>query len=95
VLCDKKILTGSTHLTQAPSPLLWTRPGEPPGQEVERIRFSYEVIELWEKHPEDLLCLKHVELLPLTKGGATREIVEVMFEGLAGEPYRDVESLRV
>jgi hypothetical protein len=76
----------------APPPLLWTQPGEPPGQEVERIRFSYEVIELWEKHPEDLLRLKHVELLPLlplTKGGATREIVEVMFDGLVGEPYRE------
>jgi predicted transposase YdaD len=76
----------------APSPLLWTQPGEPPGQAVERLRFSYEVIEMWEKHPEDLLRLKHVELLPLlplTKGGATREIVELMFDGLAGEPYRE------
>jgi hypothetical protein len=47
---------------------------------------------MWEKHPEDLLRLKHVELLPLlplTKGGATREIVEIMFDGLAGEPYRE------
>lgn len=76
----------------APSPLLWTQPGEPPGLKTERIRFSYETIEMWEKHPEDLLYLKHVELLPLlplTQGGATREIVVVMFDRLAGEQYHE------
>ncbi len=74
------------------SPLLWTQPGEPPGQRVERIRFSYEVVELWEKHPKHLLGLGHVALyplLPLTKAGATQEIVEAMFERLPGEQHRE------
>ncbi len=74
------------------SPLLWTQPGEPSGQRVERIRFSYEVIELWEKCPEDLLGLGHVALyplLPLTKDGATQEMVEAMFERLPGEQHRE------
>jgi len=38
----------------APSPLLWTQPGEPPGQQTERIRFSYETIEMWEIHHQVL-----------------------------------------
>lgn len=56
----------------APSPLLWTQPGEPPGQQTERIRFSYETIGMWEIPHQVLLDLGHVvlyPLLPLTKGG--------------------------
>ncbi len=75
-----------------PSPLLWTQPGEPPGRKKERIRFSYEVIELWKIHHEALVGLGHealYPLLPLTKGGATRKIVEVMFDRLPAEQYRE------
>ncbi|HWS84577.1 MAG TPA: hypothetical protein VN207_10000 [Ktedonobacteraceae bacterium] len=76
--------------TVDPSPLLWTQPGEPPGQEAERIRFSYEVIELWKIRHEVLLDLGHAALaplLPLTDGGVTREIVVIMFDRLADEQY--------
>jgi hypothetical protein len=76
----------------AASPLLWTQPGEPPGQQVERIRFSYETIEMWEKHPEDILDLGHAvlyPLLPLTKGGATQKIVKEMLDLLSGEQHFD------
>jgi len=75
-----------------PSPLLWTQPGEPPGQKAERVRFCYEVIELWKIHHEVLLDLGHLvllPLLPLTEGGATREMVVVMFDRLAGEHHRE------
>jgi predicted transposase YdaD len=72
-----------------PSPLLWTQPGVPPGQQVERIRFSYEVIELWKIPYKVLLNLGHLALyplLPLTQGGTTREITVTMFDRLSGEP---------
>ena len=75
-----------------PPPLLWTQPGEPPGRKKERIRFSYEVIELWKIHHKVLLDLGHVELyplLPLTKGGATRKTVAVMFDRLPAEEHRE------
>jgi len=74
-----------------PSPLLWIQPGEPPGQQVERVRFSYEVIELWKIRCEILLDLGHLALyplLPLTEGGATREIIMTMFDRLPGEQNR-------
>jgi hypothetical protein len=76
----------------APSPLLWTQPGEPHGQQTERVRFSYEVVEMWQKHPEDLLSLGHAvlyPLLPLTKGGATQKIVKHMLDLLSGEQHLD------
>jgi len=75
-----------------PSPLLWTQPGEPPGQQAERIRFSYETIQMWEKHPEDILDLGHAvlyPLLPLTRGGATRKIVTQMFDLLSAEHHHE------
>ena len=75
-----------------PSPLLWTQPGEPPGQKVERVRFSYEVVEMWKIRCEVLLDLGHLvlyPLLPLTEGGATCEIIETMFDRLPGEQNRD------
>jgi len=79
-----------------PSPLLWTQPGEPPGQKVERVRFSYEVIELWKIRCEILLDLGHLvlyPLLPLTEGGATREIIVTMFDRLHGEQNRDFAAI--
>jgi hypothetical protein len=81
----------------APSPLLWTQPGEPPGQLAERIRFSYEVIEMWEIHHRVLLDLGHAvlyPLLPLTKGGATRKIVTQMLDLLSGRQDRDYAVIR-
>ena len=78
------------------SPLLWTQPGDPPGQQTERIRFSYEVIELWKIRCEVLLNLGHLALyplLPLTDGGATREIIMIMFDHLPGEQYRDFAAI--
>ncbi len=75
-----------------PSPLLWTQPGEPLGLKAERVRFSYEVVQMWEKRPEDLLGLGHAALyplLPLTKGGATQKIVKQMLDLLSGEQHLD------
>lgn len=79
-----------------PSPLLWTQPGEAPGQEVERIRFFYEVIELWKIRCEVLLDLGHralYPLLPLTQGGATRQIIEIMFDRLPKKSNRDFAAI--
>jgi hypothetical protein len=79
-----------------PSPLLWAQPGEPSGQKVERVRFSYEVVELWKIRCEVLLDLGHLvlyPLLPLTEGGATREIIETMFDHLQGEQNRDFAAI--
>jgi hypothetical protein len=76
----------------APSPLRLTLPGEPPGQQRERISFSYETIEMWEKRPEDILDLGHealYPLLPLTKGGTTQQIVTRMFDLLPGRQNRN------
>jgi predicted transposase YdaD len=76
----------------APSPLRLRQPGEPPGRQSERICFCYETIAMWEKRPEEILDLGHAvlyPLLPLTKGGATRKIVALMFELLTGEENRD------
>jgi len=74
-----------------PSPLLWTQPGEPPGPKGERVRFCYEVVEMWEIHHQVLLDLGHAALyplLPLTKGGATPKIVKQMFDLLSAEHHR-------
>jgi predicted transposase YdaD len=63
-----------------PSPLSWKLPN---GQEV--LQFHYQSIELAALLPEDLLQLGQsglLPLLPLTNGGARREIVESMFSGL-------------
>ena len=76
----------------APSPLLWTQPGEPPGQQTERIRFSYETIEMWQIPHQVLLDLGHIVLYPLlslTKGGATRKIMTRMLDLLSGEQHLD------
>src|SRR6266852_829278 len=63
-----------------PSPLSWKLPN---GQEV--LQFHYQSIELAALSPEDLLQSGQpglLPLLPLTIGGARREIVESMFSGL-------------
>jgi predicted transposase/invertase (TIGR01784 family) len=62
------------------SPLSWT---VPTGQEV--LLFSFENIELGELPPEEILQMKQpglLPLLPLTKGGARREVVDTMFAEL-------------
>jgi predicted transposase YdaD len=76
----------------AQSPLIWTAPGKPK----EQVRFSYGNIEMWKRQPEDLLHLKHLELLPflpLTQGGAERAIVEEMLGRLAGEQHREIAAI--
>src|SRR5258708_22394008 len=66
---------------EAPSsPLKWKLPN---GQEV--LQFHYQSVELGALSPEDLLRSGQaglLPLLPLTNGGATRDIVESMFSGL-------------
>ena len=66
---------------EAPSsPLSWSLPS---GQKV--LEFHYQSIELGALSPGDLLQSDQpglLPLLPLTKGGARREIVESMFSGL-------------
>jgi predicted transposase YdaD len=62
------------------SPLSWVLPTE---QEV--LRFHFQSVELGALSPEDLMRIGQaglLPLLPLTKGGARREIVEDMFSGL-------------
>lgn len=59
------------------SPLSWKVPG---GQEV--LQFHFRSIELAELLPGDLLEIGHpglLPLLPLTKGGASREVIQRMF----------------
>ena len=76
----------------AASPLLWTQPGEPPGEQTEKIRFCYETIKMWEIPYQVLLNLGHVvlyPLLPLTKGGATCEIVTCMLDLLSAEHHHE------
>ena len=76
----------------ASSPLRLMRPGEPSGEKHERICFSYETVEMWEKRPEDILDLGHMALyplLPLTNGGASRQMVTHMFELLSGSQNRN------
>lgn len=70
----------------AESPLIWTLPNE---QEV--LRFHFIVIKLWEIPAEDILqtgLTGLLPLLPLTKGGARREVVDEMVTGLAAEERR-------
>jgi len=66
---------------EAPSsPLKWKLPN---GQEV--LQFHYQSVELGALSPEDLLRSGQaglLPLLPLTNGGAKRDIVESMFSGL-------------
>ncbi len=62
------------------SPLRWT---VPTGQKV--LDFYFGSIELGELSPEELLHMDQpglFPLLPLTKGGARREVVDTMFTGL-------------
>lgn len=76
----------------AQSPLIWTAPGKPE----EQVRFSYGNIEMWKRQPEELLRLKHLELLPflpLTQGGAERAVVEDMLGRLAGEQHREIAAI--
>ena len=74
--------------TIQPSPLQWTIPT---GQEM--LTFHFESIELGERSPEELLQLDQpglLPLLPLTKGGAKREIVTTMFAGLQATGSKDL-----
>ena len=60
------------------------------------MRFEYGNTALWKKSPEDLLGLKHMELiplLPLTNGGMEREVVEYMFARLPGKQYRQLATM--
>lgn len=70
----------------AVSPLCWT---VPTGQEV--LQFHYESIEVGKWSPDELLQRSEaglLPLLPLTKGGTSREVTERMFADLeaAGRP---------
>jgi len=78
--------------TIAQPPLSWTAPGED-NEEDEEVCFRYKNIGMWKVHTEDLLQLGHVELfpfLPLTQEGARREIVEQVFDLLAGEQHHEI-----
>ncbi|HWS84527.1 MAG TPA: hypothetical protein VN207_09745 [Ktedonobacteraceae bacterium] len=51
---------------------------------------------MWKLQPEELLRLKHLELLPflpLTQGGAERAVVEDMLGRLAGEQHREIAAI--
>jgi predicted transposase/invertase (TIGR01784 family) len=73
------------------SPLIWIVPN---GQEV--LRFHYQSIALGVLSPEDLLRTGQtglLPLLPLTKRGARREIVESMFNGLLAAKKPELVSI--
>ena len=73
------------------SPLRWTIPNE---QEV--LQFHFESIEVGELAPEDILGTNQAglfPLLPLTKGGASREGVERMFRELGGTGKTELELI--
>ncbi len=74
-------------------PLCWPTLGEH-GKDM--LRFEYGNTEMWKKSPDDLLSLKHMELLPLlplTQGGNERAVVELMFARLAGEQFRQLATM--
>ena len=84
-------LTKNDQIEQ--SPLCWPMPGE---HDKEMLRFQYGITEMWKKSLDDLLHLEHIELLPmlpLTRGGMERGIVEMMFARLAGEQYRQLATI--
>lgn len=73
------------------SPLRWTTPG---GQEV--LEFHFGVIEVAKLSPEELLHMAQpglLPLLPLTRGGAKREVVQTMFAGLEAAGRTDLMSI--
>lgn len=75
------------------SPLSWT---VPTGQEV--LLFSFENIELGELLPEEILQMKEpglLPLLPLTKGGARREVVDTMFAELKSAGAGQTELMTI
>jgi hypothetical protein len=79
-----------------PAPLRWFQPGEPLGRKANRVLFHYDTVEMWKQDHRRILDLGHVELyplLPLTKGGATRQLVTHMLDELAQERYRDFALL--
>jgi len=74
-------------------PLCWPMLGEP---NKDMMLFEYGNTAMWKKSPDDLLDLKHMELiplLPLTDGGMEREVVEYMFARLAGKRYRQLATM--
>jgi len=74
-------------------PLSWPMPGE---HNREMLRFHYGNTAMWKKSPDDLLRLGHMELLtmlPLTRGGMERDVVEMMFTHLMGEQYRHLATI--
>jgi len=73
------------------SPLIWKLPT---GHEVNR--FQFVDIEMFELSPQDLLDIDQpglLPLLPLTQGGATREVVTEMLDRLAVPEYRDLTPI--
>lgn len=73
------------------SPLNWTAPG---GQEV--LQFYFGVIEVAKISPEELLHMAQpglLPLLPLTKGGSSREVAERMFTDLEAAGRTDLMAI--
>lgn len=74
-----------------PSPLRWT---VPTGQDI--LEFHFGSIELGEMSPEELLVIDQpglLVLLPLTKGGANREVTEKMFTGLEASGQTELVAI--
>jgi len=84
-------LTRNEQIEQPP--FCWPTPGK---RTKEQSQFDYGNTAMWKKSPEDLLDLKHMELiplLPLTDGGMEREVVEYMFARLVGKQYRQLATM--
>ena len=73
---------------RAGSPLLWSAP---PDKEI--LQFHFESLEIGELTPEEILDRgQHglLPLLPLTRGGANRTVVQKMFDALRAEEHEDL-----
>jgi predicted transposase/invertase (TIGR01784 family) len=73
------------------SPWIWRLPT---GHEVNR--FQFVDIEMFELAPQDLLHIGQpglLPLLPLTRGGATREVVTEMLDRLVPSEHRELTSI--
>ncbi len=79
------------------APFSMKTPGKEQGDFDERIQFHYNSLKMWDVYTEELLRLGHAALyplLPLTKDGATRQIVDQMFTLLSAEEHLSTEERR-
>jgi predicted transposase YdaD len=80
------------------SPLLWKLPRELQflGEKGHILRFDYRVIEMSDYTPHDIWAKQRAALvpfLPLTRGGANRDVVQEMLQHLEGKDKQDLREI--